>query len=622
MIVVDILIATLVLFPLLADGLALDLPGSGTPLAELRIELFVAALIAAGVWALRREGWKGLPAEGRARAPRDVAAAAAGLGALALLWRLMGFNLDVAAWYLSYGTGAVPLVALAAAAARRWTNAPWERSFFFRHGAALARAWRAALEIRPGRALWIAALGVGVLYLWVALARHRAFDSHGFDLGVFTNAMWNLTHGNGYVSSLKGGINLFADHQSPLFWVLAPAFWLVPRAETLLVAQAFGLAAGGPALFHLAQARLGRGHWAGAALPWLYWSYLPLRHANAFDFHPEVFMLPLFLWAFVGFASQRRWAKGLGVLAFVAALAAKESAPVLAAGIGIAWSLASARPWRERWPGIALAIAAAALFFFDVKVVPRFFGADYAYMSGYQQFGGGIVDVLFAPFTQPARFFSQLVDRPRLVFLFWTLAPLGFVPLLAWRAALAALPVYLMLFLSAGDQRVQIYFHYGIEPAAALFWALPAGLAVLAGRFGAQGAGLWILFWALACLRPYEVHWAKFYESTAHSRWIAAEALPCLDGAAPMAASDVLIPHLATRSWINYPHALAQPSGEPVSCVVTDFEVNRAQTAMQEAKRVVADLPAYGYRETYRCRSFAVYQRGTAACLRCTPDCR
>ena len=122
---------------------------------------------------------------------------------------------------------------------------------------------------------------LAAFFLWLAFRRYWAFETHGYDLGIFTNAMWNLTHGNGYMSSVKGGINLFLDHQSPLFWVLAPLFWAVPRPETLLFVQTLGLSAGGPALYHLGRAQFGKDHWTPAALPWLYWCWLPLRNAAA-----------------------------------------------------------------------------------------------------------------------------------------------------------------------------------------------------------------------------------------------------------------------------------------------------------------------------------------------------
>ena len=626
---IDILIGTLVVFPLAADAVWFEIPGlHSLELADLGLPLLAAALI---VEAARRWPWE---LSFLARAGMKVLWRAAGvliaLVLFVLLWRHWepenhGLYLRVALWNLTHGTGAVPLVAIVAVAVRRWSREPWEASFFVRCGMRLAQAWLDALERSPGRTLWSAAGLVAALFLWVSLLRHRAFDSHGFDLGIFTNAIWNLTHGHGYVSSVKGGINLFSDHQSPLFWALAPLFWMIPRPETLLFAQALGLAAGGPALFYLARARLGREHWAPAALPWLYWSYLPLRNANAFDFHPEVFMLPLFLWAFAGFASERPWARRLGLLALVAALGAKESAAVVAFGIGMAWALSSgAGSRRERWTAVALAVAGAALFFFDVKVVPRFFGGDYAYMGLYQRFGDGIGDVLLAPFTQPVYFFSQVFNHERLTFLFWTLAPLGFLPLFDWRAAIAALPPYLMLFLTEGDQRVRTVFHYGIEPGSALFWALPLGLAAFARRFGWKRAGIWMLFWGLACVGQNELMRARGYRASSHAQWLVAEVMPCLNSAAPMAASDVLIPHLATRSWISYPDALRQrPSGEPVRCVVTDLELgNNWPLWRSGVEGVLAGLPDQGYRESYRCRGFSVYELGASACLRCVPECR
>lgn len=616
----DILVATLVLLPWLTEGIGFSLPGIGyVDLPDLGIPLLAAGLVVVAVrthWGMRE-----------VRAMARAAAAVAAVFGLVLAWRYWAYPLDTlnlggVLWSLSHDTGGALVVAAVALALRPWSQEPWEKSFLVRQAAKLASAWRAALERAPALALWSAAGLVGALLLWVALLRHWALDSHGFDLGIFTNAMWNLTHGQGYVSSVKGGINLFSDHQSPIFWLLAPIFWLAPRPETLLAVQAFGLAAGGPALYYLGRAHFGRAHWASAALPWLYWAYLPLRNANAFDFHPEVFMLPLFLWAFAALRSERRWARALGIAALAAALGAKESAPVVAVGIGFAWALTSG-PGRARWPGIALIAAGLAVFLFDVKVVPRFFGEDYAYLNLYERFGGGIGDLLLAPFTQPAYFFSQLLSRERLSFLFWTLAPLGFLPLFDWRAALAAVPAYLMLFLSEGDQRVRIVFHYGIEPGSALFWALPFGLAAFAARFGWRVAGIWLLFWSVAAFGPSEFARARSYSPTPYAQWFRGEVLPCLDREAATAASDVLIPHLAARSWVSYPDQLEQrPSAEPVRCVVTDVRLENWPLGSYGVSEVLAGLPERGYREAFRCGGFSIYELATTQCLRCRPQCR
>lgn len=607
----DLFIAALIVFPWLTDWIVFQ---TGT--TQIELSDYSVPLLAAGLVVVAVRQWRRLPWRTRLWSTAGV------LAALLVLWLAFEVQRDLATralWHLTHGAGAVLVTALAAAVIRRRTGEPWGASFFLRIAIRIGRAWQEAVQRSGTRPLWIAAGAVALALFGLSVLRHWAFDSHGFDLGIFTNVMWNLTHGNGYVSSVKGGINLFLDHQSPTWWLLAPIFWLVPRPETLLLLQALGLAAGGPALYYLGARHFGREHWAAAALPWLYWVYLPMRNANAFDFHPEVFMLPLFLWAFVGLLSGRGWAKALGVAAIVAALGAKESAPVVAVGIGIAWALCGGG-----WRGVALALAGAAVFFLDVKLVPRLFdGADYAYLDLYGRFGGGLTGLLLAPFTQPLYFFSQLLNAERLNFLFWTLAPLGFLPLFHWRAALAALPPYLMLFLAEGDQRVRIVFHYGIEPGAALFWALPFGVAAFARRFGWQHAGGWMLVWAFAGYGASELTRVATYLPTPYTEWLGREVMPCLDREAPMAASDTFVPHLATRAWIGYPDQIVQrPSGAPVSCVVTDLRAGlNWPLGRGGVERVLATLPERGYREAYRCSTFTVYELGKAGCLRCVPRC-
>lgn len=621
----DILIVTLVVFPWLAQGLPVDVLGLHFgDMADLRIPLLVAALIGYAL-AARASLWRFLVGLARLRASTiamvvlvAMALVVVALGVRRWTAQVAGLDLGLAIWSLTHGPGAAILVALVAVALQRWSGEAWEKSFCVRHSIRLGEAWRRAVDRSSATALWGAAAVVGIALSFVSFLRHWAMESHGYDLGIFTNAIWNLAHGNGYISSIKGGINLFADHQSPTFWALTPLFWLLPRPETLLCAQGLGLAAGGPALYYLARRQFGEGHWAPAALPWVYWAYLPLRSANAFEFHPEVFMLPLFLWAFVGFGSERRWGKALGLLALAGALGAKESAPVVAAGLGIAWALSGPR----RWPGLALAVTGVAVFLFDVKVVPRMFGVDYPYMGLYQRFGGGLTDLLLAPFTQPAFFFSELINAERLNFLYWTLAPLGFIPLFSWRAAVAALPPYLMLFLSEGDRRLQLVFHYGIEPASALFWALPLGLAAFAGRVGWKFAGLWMLIWVLAAHGPTELARARSFDRYPHARWLVEEAIPCLNPEAPTVASNSLIPHLSARPWIGYLDQIYQrPPEDPVRCVVTDLALDNWPLWRYGIQQQLSTLRAAGYREAWRCHDFRVHEIGAPGCLRCVPNC-
>ena len=135
--------------------------------------------------------------------------------------------------------------------------------------------------------------------------------------------------------------------------------------------QAFGLAAGGPALFHLGAQAL-RSPGIGRAPPAL--AVLVLSSAAK----RERLRLPSrSVHAAAVPVGLRRIRKRttLGERTRAARSGRRRSARrnprrSSAAGIGVAWALTSSGSLRQRWPGVALAVASVALFFFDVKLVP------------------------------------------------------------------------------------------------------------------------------------------------------------------------------------------------------------------------------------------------------------
>ena len=504
-----------------------------------------------------------------------------------------------------------------------WLRAPLESSLVVQGFRRLWSHWSRWVSDFPKITLWSAAALVTVLWSWVAFRRHWNLATSSHDLGIFTNAIWNLTHGNGYYSSVKDGISLFADHQSPLFWLTAPFFMLVPRAETLLFLQAAGLATGGVALYYLARQYLPQGKTlAWAALPLMYWAYLPLRNANAFEFHPEVFMLPLFLWGIVGIQTKENGMRALGALALLLALGGKESAGLVAVGIGTAWLLrAGPLETRDftRWAGLALAFSGLGVFLFDLGIVPGIYGRTYVYGQSYSQFGGNLHSVLMAPFKETRLFFNHLFGQPRLKFLFWTLSPLAFLPLLGWRALVASVPGYMILFLS--DNRLSLQFHYIIEAATGLFWAATLGFKYISdhGRKRTLAAlPLWLLFWGLATFGRSELYRVRVHQPDAHRAWVLSEVLPCLDGAASMSATDALVPHLATRKWIHELPETRIPREGEVACIVVDSQLPNWPMSPDNVALFVKTVEGQGRRADYRCGSLQVFGAG---CLKCNPRC-
>lgn len=465
-----------------------------------------------------------------------------------------------------------------------------------------------------------------------ALRRHWNFGSHSHDLGIFTNTLWNWLHGFGYVSGPKDGMNLFADHQSPILLALAPAFALFPGPETLLVLQAVGIAAGGVPLYFIARSYLApdaRRVWA-FAFPMLYWGYLPLRSANLFDFHPEVFMLPLFLAAIAGLQSSRTGARVGGALALAGALACKESAGPVAVGVGLAWILGAGPPDNQRFTrrvGWVTVLLGLAVFVFDLKVVPRLLGSSYAYAGQYSQYGSGWSEILTFPFREPALLVRQLLGPARLKYLFWTLAPLAFLPLLHPRALVAALPGYAMLFLTQGDHRVSISWHYVIEAAVGLFWAAAGALRADCRR-GSWGRllssarlGWFVLFWALGTHGRSDLFTIRYHERGPHARWLGSEFLPAVDPEVTLAVTETLVPHLSLRHWVHHLPHIGLPGRANVDCLIEDLGL--PDYMMAESMRVELHqvrIPAAGYREVYSCGTLRVWSL-SAKCLRWVPRC-
>lgn len=215
-----------------------------------------------------------------------------------------------------------------------------------RHGLSLWELWTRSLEANPLRTLGAMWVLVSLCWFTTSLLRHRAFGSGLADLGIFTNAIWNV-HSIGFpYSSIKDGLSLLADHQNYLVYPFGWIFFLWPSPVFLLLLQAFGLSSD-DALYLLCRQRVGKGNALVAWLPLAYWMCGPLRAANRFDFHPEVMMLPFFLFAAWLLQENENKKRLAGGFLFLLALAAKESAGPVACGLGLAW-IAGAGPESTR----------------------------------------------------------------------------------------------------------------------------------------------------------------------------------------------------------------------------------------------------------------------------------
>jgi uncharacterized membrane protein len=494
---------------------------------------------------------------------------------------------------------------------------PVEKSFFLRFFRQAWLRWRniSANSRLPLVSAW---LFVSVIWFLSAWARHRGFQTYAADMGIFTNGIWNLSQTGSPYSSIKGGISLLADHQNFLIYPLAGIFTLLPYPATLLAIQSLGLASGGIALHLLARQRLGRASVVPALLPLLFWACMPVRSANLFDFHPEVLMLPLFLFGAWGVQSPKMSEKILGSLLFLTALAAKESAGPVACGIGLAWVLGAGpeqtRPFSRAFGGIAILLG-IGIFLFDTKAIPQLLGVNYAYGDVYAPFGSSLLDLAKAPFTHTQEFFSRVLGVARLKFLFKLLLPFLFLPLLSWPGMVASLPGFFMLFLTSGDQRLS-GFHYAIEPLTGLLFALPAAFQA---KFARRHFNAILVLLPLAALlqfgRSEIFHW-RFYPLEARQAWVRDELLPAVDPRRSVSANSALVPHISTRRWVHFLPTVFTEEGRPVECLVWDRSINQTPLNAQQITELDARTQSQNYEQEFSCGALTVHKiRSGENCL-------
>ncbi|MFQ5578920.1 MAG: DUF2079 domain-containing protein, partial [Anaerolineae bacterium] len=305
-------------------------------------------------------------------------------------------------------------------------------------------------------AVWGIILLFAITFSLLALNRHAAFESNGFDLGNVNQAVWNTARGQflGFTNMLPL-TNRLALHVEPVLLLLVPFYWLgVGGPEFLLVAQAVVVALGAWPLYRIARRRLGG--WGGVVIAAAYLLYPALEAAVMFDFHAVTLAPTFFL--FTLDALERENLPGAAV-SLGLAMACKEDMGLVAAMLGLYVGLAHRR-WKP-------ALTMAAVFLIQPMFAP-----------------GGNIQAnryawLFEALAQPGLIWEHLWHRAGLPAYLWGMfAPVGGLALLSPLALLPVLPSLAINLLSSHGLQWRLEeFHYAAPVAPFVFIAATQTIA-------------------------------------------------------------------------------------------------------------------------------------------------
>lgn len=351
----------------------------------------------------------------------------------------------------------------------------------------------------------------GALVGWETLAvlRYRAFDYHDWGLALYSQILWNLSHGQS-LSSMHGA-HFLSVHVNLLAYLLAPLYRLLPHPVWLLTLKVSSCTLAAVPLYRIAVKRLGDGLALCVVGAFLFYAPLTWVMADGFDYESLSPLVVMGLW--VAFLEHRRLL--FAVLAILCA-SLKENLPLVVMMFGVAGWL---RGRERRWWG-AVAVLSLAWCVVDVRIImPRavaWEGSVPGEVWNWQQYahlvqssGQGSVSAV----AGLSRVMSLLLTEENGRWLWRLMAPTALLALGGLDKVAVALPLFLQHMLSRWWQHHSIQFHYSATLTPFIMVGLVCGMSrvrrlIGMNRWGPRVVGLSLLgcsLWTFAAWGPLVV---------------------------------------------------------------------------------------------------------------------
>jgi uncharacterized membrane protein len=280
--------------------------------------------------------------------------------------------------------------------------------------------------------------------------------------------LWGIRHGQ--FTEVFTGQPWLAYHWEPILVPIAFVDAILPSPEWLLVLQTLALAAAAWPAWRIGRRLLGDdlGGLCAVAAVLL---YPVVGQANVFELHPVTFAVAPGLWLLDALAegkTRAAWIAGILVCA------CREDGFLLAAFALLAtgWS----------WRRAALAVGAMTAYVGWAFVLAPRLGTLASAQAHFGWLGGSPAAIVGTMARDPLLVLGHVTGAPQREYLLGLLAPLAFLPLLAPRRMLAALPTIGLNLLSGLPDATRIIdCHYSSLAVPGLIFAALCGAERLAG---------------------------------------------------------------------------------------------------------------------------------------------
>jgi uncharacterized membrane protein len=403
----------------------------------------------------------------------------------------------------------------------------------------------------------------------VAILRHYTFQTQTWDMGVFTQIMWNASEGKGLVSSLEDSANHLGVHMSPFLFLLIPFYFIFQSPYSLLIIQTLALALGALPLYLLAKEVLNK-KWA-QVLSFVYFLHPSLHAVNLFDFHAVAFAVPFFLSALYFIYKEKLiWASVFLLLA----ASTKENAIIATAFVGLFILIKYFRTKKMRSFGLAVFLIASLYFYLTVSVLMPAAGGGLVRFDRYANLGETPGEIIQNVTQEPGLLAETVLTTDKASYVARLFLPVLYTSFLAPVALLPVIPGLVQNLLTFFEFQFTSLYQYDSILLPFIFIAAIFGLRKVILKYPNRQRYLFygfllaslISFGLFSILSPRNLPFEKydFGQRAKTFREIARQ----IPDEASVTANTLLLPHLAQREVLKM---------QGTGTLLTDFFILDAQ---------------------------------------------
>ncbi len=307
-----------------------------------------------------------------------------------------------------------------------------------------------------------------IVFAGLGILRYKALRYGLFDLGIELQKIWALTS-----LPLKEGLSMMG-HFQPLLLIYGPVYKFTDSPSVLLALQSLSVASTVVPVYLLSKGKLKNP--LAALLIVVVFLLTPAVQYNSFnDFHLDHLYIPLLFWAYYWVERER-----CSLALFLVLLSALVKEPLILGAAFFGGYLAFGK--KKYFLGATVFTLFMLLFcYVTFAFIPRVATV----MEGKSILEYGAYNYLtdFSLETLETAV-ARILEVRKLLFVFFLLGPLLFLPFFSWAAFLPALPLLGVSLLSTNFLHATVNSHYaaGVIPPA--FAALIFSLSKIQRRFG------------------------------------------------------------------------------------------------------------------------------------------